>query len=83
MPYARLIPMLVGAALLSAAPAFAQMAATPAKATASKVTTTTRATKTNVPVQRTAKSLDCSKQADAKGLHGTPRKHFMSSCKKG
>ncbi|MDX7951234.1 PsiF family protein [Lichenihabitans sp. Uapishka_5] len=34
------------------------------------------------PVVRTAKSLDCSKEADAKSLHGKPRKHFMSSCKK-
>jgi hypothetical protein len=34
------------------------------------------------PVVRTAKSLNCSKQADAKSLHGTPRKHFMSTCKK-
>ena len=34
------------------------------------------------PVVRTAKSLDCSKQADAKSLHGKPRKSFMSSCKK-
>ena len=34
------------------------------------------------PVVRTAKSLDCSKQADAEGLHGKPRKSFMSGCKK-
>lgn len=32
-------------------------------------------------VVRTAKSLDCSKQADAKGLHGKPRRGFMSACK--
>jgi hypothetical protein len=31
---------------------------------------------------RTAKSLECSKQADTKNLHGKPRKKFMSSCKK-
>jgi hypothetical protein len=31
---------------------------------------------------RTAKSLECSKQADEKGLHGKPRKKFMSDCKK-
>ena len=30
---------------------------------------------------RTAKSLECSKKADAKSLHGKPRKKFMSSCK--
>jgi hypothetical protein len=29
---------------------------------------------------RTAASIDCSKQADAKGLHGNDRKKFRSSC---
>ena len=32
---------------------------------------------------RTAKSLECSKEADAKSLHGKPRKKFMRTCKKG
>jgi hypothetical protein len=32
---------------------------------------------------RTAASLECSKQADAKGLHGTERRKFRSECKKG
>jgi hypothetical protein len=32
---------------------------------------------------RTAKSIECSKQADAKGLHGKERKIFRSKCKKG
>jgi hypothetical protein len=31
---------------------------------------------------RTAKSLECSKQADTQNLHGKPRKTFMSKCKK-
>jgi hypothetical protein len=31
---------------------------------------------------RTAASLQCSKDADAKGLHGKERKKFMSECKK-
>jgi hypothetical protein len=31
---------------------------------------------------RSAKSLDCSRQADAQKLHGKPRKTFMSKCKK-
>jgi len=34
------------------------------------------------PKERTAKSLECSKQADAKNLHGKPRKTFMRTCKK-
>ena len=33
--------------------------------------------------ERSAKSLECSKQADAKGLHGKERKKFRSECKKG
>lgn len=32
--------------------------------------------------ERTAKSLECSKQADTKNLHGKPRKVFMRTCKK-
>ena len=32
--------------------------------------------------ERTAKSLECSEQADAKNVHGKPRKIFMSKCKK-
>ena len=32
--------------------------------------------------ERTAKSLECSKQADTQNLHGKPRKAFMRTCKK-
>ena len=32
--------------------------------------------------ERTAKSLECSKQADTQTLHGKPRKVFMRKCKK-
>lgn len=32
---------------------------------------------------RTAASLECSKQADAKNLHGEARRKFRSECKKG
>jgi hypothetical protein len=35
-----------------------------------------------VQAPRTEKSLACSKEADGKGLHGKPRKKFMSTCKK-
>lgn len=38
---------------------------------------------TTVAKPRTAKSIECSKQADAKGLHGKERKKFRSQCKKG
>lgn len=30
-----------------------------------------------------AKSIECSKEADAKGLHGKERKKFRAECKKG
>lgn len=33
--------------------------------------------------ERSATSLDCSKQADAKGLHGKERHKFRAECKKG
>lgn len=32
---------------------------------------------------RSAKSLECSKLADAKGLHGKARRVFRAKCKKG
>lgn len=45
----------------------------------SRVARTPHAAQSQAP--RTAKSLACSAQADAKGLHGKPRKAFMSTCK--
>jgi hypothetical protein len=62
-------------ALLSAGGAYAQ---TPAPA--AKTEAPAKTAKTAKP--RTAKSLECSKQADAKGLHGKERKKFRSECKK-
>lgn len=32
--------------------------------------------------QHTPESIECSKEADAKGLHGKERKKFRSECKK-
>lgn len=32
---------------------------------------------------RSAKSIECSKKADAKGLHGKARHKFRSECKRG
>jgi hypothetical protein len=34
------------------------------------------------PMVHSAASLECSKEADAKGLHGKERKKFRSDCKK-
>jgi hypothetical protein len=56
--------------LLLMSSAFAQTAAPAAK------------TETKAPVVHTAASLECSKEADAKGLHGKERKKFRSECKK-
>jgi len=63
--------------LLFATPVFAQTTAAPA----AKSDTAAPAAKTAKP--RSAESLECSKQADAKGLHGKERKKFRSECKKG
>lgn len=61
------------AACLCGGAAFAQATApAPAAAPAAKA----------APVQHSAQSLECSKQADAKGLHGTERKKFRSACLK-
>jgi hypothetical protein len=56
--------------------AFAQTpAAAPAAAPAAKMAPADKK-------PRTAASLECSKQADAKDVHGKDRKKFMSECKK-
>jgi hypothetical protein len=56
-------------ALLSTGAVYAQAPATDKAAPAAKV--------------HSAKSIECSKEADAKGLHGKARKKFRSECKKG
>jgi psiF repeat len=67
----RLAAALGASLLLFATPVFAQTTAAPAADTAAK---------TSKP--RSAESLECSKEADAKGLHGKERKKFRSECKK-
>jgi psiF repeat-containing protein len=65
--------LLMGSAFAQAtAPAAAPAA--PAAAPAAKMD--------KKPVVHTAASLECSKEADAKGLHGKERKKFRSECKK-
>ncbi len=72
------------ASMLLFSPAVAQ---TTAPATSAPTARTAPAPKT-VPAEkkaekpRTAASLQCSKDADAKSLHGKERKKFMSECKK-
>jgi psiF repeat len=70
------------ASLFLISPVFAQTtapAATPAPAATSapKMAPEKKAEK-----PRSAASLQCSKDADAKSLHGKDRKKFMSDCKK-
>ncbi len=69
------------ASLLLMGTAFAQTAA-PAAKDATKTETKAPAEK-KAEKPRTAASLECSKEADAKGLHGKERKKFRSECKKG
>ena len=62
------------ASLFLVSPAFAQTTA-PAAAPSAKA-------EKKMEKPRTAASLECSKEADAKSIHGKERKKFMSECKK-
>jgi invasion protein IalB len=62
------------ASLLVTGTAFAQTAAPAAKSD------TAATTDKKAPKEHSAESLECSKQADAKGLHGKERKKFRSEC---
>jgi hypothetical protein len=68
------------ASLLMMGSVFAQAITPPAPAAKAAPTMAPAAKKTEKP--RTAASLQCSKDADAKGIHGKERKKFMSECKK-
>jgi hypothetical protein len=68
---------------LLAGPALAQAPATGPAATTAKTSTAKSSTvKPQAEKPRSAVSLDCSKQADAKGLHGKERHQFRSKCKR-
>jgi hypothetical protein len=73
------------ASLLLISSAFAQTTPPATPAPAAKAAP---ATKAAAPVEkkaakpRTAASLECSKEADTKGVHGKERKKFMSECRK-
>jgi hypothetical protein len=66
------------ASLFLISSAFAQTTAPATPAPATKMAPAEK--KAEKP--RTAESLQCSKDADAKSLHGKERKKFMSECKK-
>jgi len=69
-----LLPVCVALAMSFGA-AQAEMAAPAPKAAAP-------AAKAAAPKERTAKSIECSKEADAKGLKGKERQKFRYACKK-
>jgi hypothetical protein len=73
-----------GVACLVATSAFATDAAAPA-GSPSPTPTASSAMKPDKPDKAAmeAKSQECSKEADAKGLHGKERKKFREKCKKG
>ncbi len=75
-----LIAAAVALGVFAATPVFADDAPAAAAATP-KPAATTMAKPDNAA--KTAKSQECSKQADAKGLHGKERKKFREECKKG
>jgi invasion protein IalB len=72
----RTVATVLASLILFASPAMAQTTAAPA----AKTDAAAPMAKTSKP--RSAESIECSKQADAKGLHGKERKKFRSECKK-
>ena len=77
MPLASRLAVVAIASLFATGTAFAQTAAPAAKSdTKTDATTTDK----KAPKEHSAESLECSKQADAKGLHGKERKKFRSEC---
>lgn len=80
MNFSSRIAIAAVASLMLVGAASAQTPAPAATSAAPTSTTAPAATKTAKP--RTEVSLECSKQADAKGLHGKERKTFRSTCKK-
>ena len=69
----------VAATMLLAGSAFAQ---TPAPATPAPAAKAAPAADKKAEKPHSAASMECSKEADAKGLHGKDRKKFRSECKK-
>ncbi|RTL53565.1 MAG: phosphate starvation-inducible protein PsiF [Bradyrhizobiaceae bacterium] len=69
----RAVATAFAASLLLAGSAFAQ---TPAPTPAAPAAPAAKAAKPH-----SAASIECSKEADAKGLHGKDRKKFRSQCK--
>jgi hypothetical protein len=84
MTFASRLAVVALASLLATGTAFAQTAAPAAKTETKTETKTTTAAPTDkkAPKEHSAESLECSKQADAKGLKGKERKKFRRECMK-
>jgi psiF repeat len=67
------------ASLFLVSAAFAQTPATPAPAAKTEAAP---AAEKKAPVMHSAASIECSKEADTKGLKGKERKKFRSECKR-
>ena len=76
--YSRAAATALASLLLFASPAFAQTAAPAAKSDSAAPAASDK----KMAKPRTAASLECSKEADAKGLRGKERKKFRAECKK-
>ncbi|MBR0968516.1 phosphate starvation-inducible protein PsiF [Bradyrhizobium diazoefficiens] len=78
MTFASRLATVALVSLFATGTTFAQTAAPAAKTDAK--TTTAAPTDKKAPKEHSAESLECSKEADAKGLHGKERKKFRSEC---
>jgi hypothetical protein len=76
--YSRAAATALASLLLIVSPALAQTAAPAAKSDSAAPAASDK----KMAKPRTAASLECSKEADAKGLHGKERKKFRAECKK-
>lgn len=76
----RFATQLAAAAAVSAMLVGAAAAQTPSTTTPPAAKSTAADSKAEKP--RTAASIECSKQADAKNLHGDARRKFRAECKK-
>lgn len=77
------LALIAALATLIAAPALAQTPSAMPPPTSSGASPPMAAPAKPSKVERTAKSKECSQQADAQNLHGKARKKFRSACKAG
>jgi hypothetical protein len=78
-----LFAAVLGLGVLVSGAAFATDAAAPAATPTASPSPAGGAMMKTDKAEMSAKSSECSKEADAKGLHGKERKKFREKCKKG